>query len=231
VLYHHAHGGAYHIGKNELIGERSGIQTPPYAEAFAQRGYAALCIDTWAFGERSTRSESDIFKLMLWRGQVLWGMIIYDSLRSLDYLCARPDVDASRIATLGLSMGSTLAWWTAALDERIKVCVDICCLTDYQALIETNNLAGHGLYYYVPGLLKHFSSADINALIAPRAHLALAGDQDALTPVAGLERIDAAMKKAYADAPEAWCLKRYDTGHGETPEMRREALHFLEQWL
>ena len=130
-------------------------------------------------------------------------------------------------------MGSTLAWWTAALDERVKVCVDICCLTDFQTLIETNGLAGHGLYYYVPALLKHFTTADINALTAPRPHLALAGERDTLTPVAGLERIDRALRKVYADvgAPDAWQLKRYDTGHGETAAMRRDALLFLEQWL
>jgi dienelactone hydrolase len=232
VLYQHAHGGQYEIGKEEFIAGRSGLQEPPYAEEFARRGWAGLCFDTWAFGERSTRSEADIFKLMLWRGQVMWGMMIYDSLRALDYLGTRPDVDATRIGTMGLSMGSTLSWWTAALDERVQVCVDICCLTDYQALIETNGLSGHGLYYYVPGLLKHFTTAEINALIAPRAHLALAGDRDALTPVAGLERIDAALRKVYSEAgaPTAWKLIRYDTGHGETPEMRRDALQFLERW-
>ncbi len=163
----------------------------------------------------------------------MWGMMIHDSLRALDYLTSRADVDASRIATMGISMGSTLAWWTAALDERIKVCIDICCLTDFQALIEEQGLGGHGIYYYVPGLLKHFTTAEINALTAPRAHLALAGDQDILTPVAGLERIDEALRKVYADAgaPEAWRLKRYDVGHCETPDMRREALLFLEQRL
>jgi dienelactone hydrolase len=233
VFYQHAHGGQYEIGKEEFIAGRGGIQSPPYAEEFARRSWAGLCFDTWAFGERSTRSEADIFKLMLWRGQVMWGMMMYDSLRALDYLCSRSDVDENRLGTMGLSMGSTLAWWTAALDERVKVCVDICCLTDYQALFETNALAGHGLYYYVPALLKYFTTAEINALTAPRPHLALAGDQDALTPVAGLERIDAALQKVYSEAgaPAAWKLIRYDTGHGETPEMRRDALQFLEQWL
>ena len=163
----------------------------------------------------------------------MWGMMVYDTLRALDYLAGRPDVDAARVGTLGLSMGSTLAWWTAALDERVKVCVDICCLTDYQALIETRALAGHGFYYYVPALLKYFTTAQINALIAPRAHLSLAGDRDSLTPPAGLERIDAALRREYSQrgAPAAWRLLRYDTGHGETSEMRREALAFLEQWL
>jgi hypothetical protein len=126
-----------------------------------------------------------------------------------------------------------MAWWTAALEPRIKVCVDICCLTDFQALIETQGLDGHGIYYFVPGLLKHFSSADINALIAPRPHLSLAGNYDPLTPPAGLDRIDAALRRAYADAgaPEAWELHRYEVGHIETAAMRSEAMAFLAKWL
>lgn len=68
-------------------------------------------------------------------------------------------------------MGGTMAWWSAALDERIKVCIDICSLTDYQTLIDVNGLSHHGIYYYIHGLLKHFTSTDINALIAPRPHL------------------------------------------------------------
>ena len=49
-----------------------------------------------------------------------------------------------------MSMGSTMAWWLAALDERVKVTVDICCLTDFQALIAQKDLSAHGIYYYVP---------------------------------------------------------------------------------
>ena len=116
-----------------------------------------------------------MFKAMLRQGQVLWGMMVYDSIRALDFLLERPDVDRERIATLGISMGSTMAWWLAALDERIKVTVDICCLTDFRTLMEKKHLSAHGVYYFVPGLLKKFSTAQINALIAPRAHLGLAG--------------------------------------------------------
>ncbi|MBN1681138.1 MAG: acetylxylan esterase [Anaerolineae bacterium] len=233
ILYHHAHGHNYALGKDELLLGRPLLQQPPYAEALTQQGYAALCVDAWAFGERATRTESAIFKHMLWTGQVLWGMMVYDGLRALDYLCERPDVDASRIGTLGLSLGSTMAWWIAALDTRIKVCVDICCLTDYDALIETGNLDGHSFYYYVPSLLKHFTASQINALIAPRAHLGLAGDRDPLTPSAGLDRIDADLKAAYAaaGAPDAWRLLRYDTEHNEIAPMRSEIMAFLAERL
>ena len=233
ILYHHAHGGDYKLGKDELIAGRSLIQKPPYAEALTAMGYAAFCADTWVFGERSTRTEMDTFKEMLWKGRVLWGMMVYDSLRAMDYLVSRPDVDASRIGTLGLSMGSTMAWWLAALDQRVKLCVDICCLTDFDALIEAKNLKGHGIYYYVPGLLKYFTTSQINALIAPRPHLSLAGNLDDLTPTKGLDRVDAELKMAYREAghPEAWKLLRWDVPHGETAEMRQAILPFLKENL
>ena len=220
LLYNHAHGGDYALGKDELLLGRQGLSAPPYAQALTSHGWGALCIDTWLFGERHGRSESEVF-------------MVYDGLRLLDYLASRPDVDSARIGTLGMSMGSTMAWWLAALDPRIKVCVDICCLTDYEALIAAGGLDGHGLYYYVPALLKHFSTSSINALIAPRPHLSLAGELDPLTPPAGLARIDRELRQVYAalGAPAAWQLRRYPIGHQETPEMREEVMAFLEKWL
>ncbi|NWG15171.1 MAG: dienelactone hydrolase family protein [Chloroflexi bacterium] len=233
ILYNHAHGSNYTLGKQELIEGSRALQNPPYADALTAAGYAVLCIDHWAFGERRGRAESEIFKLMLWHGQVMWGMMVYDSLRAIDYLCSRPDVDAERIGTLGLSMGSTMAWWTAALDERVRVCVDICCLTDYQALIAARRLDEHGVYYYVPGLLKRFTTAQINALIAPRPHLSLAGEYDPLTPPDGLRRINTELRQVYteAGAPEAWSLLTSPTGHYETAAMRAEVMRFLAKWL
>ncbi len=233
IIYNHAHGGKYHVGKNELTEGSDALQAPPYARELTAMGYCALCIDVWGFGERRGRSESELFKEMLWRGRVLWGMMVYDSIRAVDYLVSRPEVDATRVGTLGLSMGSTMAWWLAALDERVKVCIDICCLTDYAELIATRGLDGHGLYYYVPSLLKHFDTAQINALIAPRAHLSLAGNYDRLTPPVGLDRIDVALHEVYAEhgVPERWRLLRYDTGHFETAHGRAAITDFLRTWL
>jgi dienelactone hydrolase len=229
VVFNHSHGGGYEIGKTEFVAGRSYLQPVPYAKAFTDEGWVALSIDHWCFGERSHTTEMDTFKAMLWQGRVLWGMMVYDSIRALDWLLTRGDVAASRIATLGMSMGSSMAQWLGALDERVKVTVDICCLTEYQTLIAEKGLGGHGIYYYVPGLLKEFTASDINALIAPRAHLGLAGTEDKLTPVAGLDIIDRELKLAYAEAghPERWKLLRYPVGHQETPEGRREALAFL----
>ena len=69
----------------------------------------------------------------------------------------------------------------------------------------------------------------MNALIAPRAHLSLAGNLDALTPVAGLEKIDRHLRDVYAAAgkPEHWKLLREDVAHQETPAMRAA----IREWL
>ncbi len=233
VLFDHSHGGGYKIGKQEFIEGRSYLQPVPYAKVLTDLGYIGLCIDSWVFGERSHTSEADTFKAMLWQGQVLWGMMVYDGLRALDFLVKRPDVDPRRVGTLGMSMGSTMAWWLAALDERIKVTVDINCLTDFHALLARKALALHGVYYFVPGLIKRFTTAQINALIAPRAHLGLAGLRDKLTPVEGLDVIDRELQQVYAKLghPERWKLLRYDVEHQETPEGRQAIIAFLEEFL
>ncbi|WP_139367563.1 dienelactone hydrolase family protein [Bacillus alkalicellulosilyticus] len=229
VLFAHSHGGYYHVGKNELTEGNEYLQNPSYAKELSKLGYSALCIDMWAFGERRGRTEREIYNEMLWSGQVMWGMMIFDQLQALDYLCSRPDVDETRIASLGMSMGGTMSWWLAALDERIKVCIDICSLCDYESLIETRGLDLHSQYYYVPKLLQHFTTAKINRLISPRPHLSLAGIYDPLTPRKGLDIIDQELKREYAEAgsSEAWKLLRYPIEHFETAAMRKEALSFL----
>lgn len=233
VVFNHSHGGGYTIGRTEFVEGREYLQPVPYAKALTDLGYVALSIDHWIFGERSHTSELDTFKAMLWHGQVLWGMMVFDSLKAVDWLAGRADVDANRIATIGMSMGSSMAQWLGALDTRIGVTVDICCLTDYHTLLEKKGLSGHGIYYYVPGLLKHFTASQINALIAPRPHLALAGLRDKLAPAEGLDVIDANLQRVYGELGHAdrWQIRRYDVGHQETPEGRREALDFLQRHL
>jgi len=233
VLYNHAHGGRYDVGRDELIRGGDALQKPPYAEALAKMGVASLAIDHWAFGARSTRTESELFKYFLWSGRVLWGMMVFDSVRAIDYLASRADVDKKRIATLGMSMGSTMAWWLAALDTRISLCVDICCMTEFHALVRSRGLDGHSLYYYVPSLLRLFTTGQINGLIAPRPHLCLAGSRDPLTPADGLRQVDKELRAVYAEekAQQAWKMDVFDCGHQETREMRSDALAWVKKWL
>jgi acetyl esterase/lipase len=236
LVYMHAHGGTYELGKEELLRGRSVLKA--YAPVCAEKGIVTLAIDSWCFSQRKRpgdgrQGEHDTFKEMLWRGRVLWGMMMYDEVRAVDYLAGRPEVDPQRIGAFGLSMGSTKAWWLAALDERIRLCVDLCCLTDFEELIKANNLKGHGFYYYVPRLLKHFETREINELIVPRAHLSLNGRRDALTPPAGVEGVRDHLLPLYRQyGNEADCrIELFDCGHEETPEMRAAVLEWMDTWL
>jgi len=236
LVYIHAHGGTYEVGKEELVVGRKVL--PAYAPVCAEKGIVALAIDSWCFSARKhvedgRQGESDAFKDMLWRGRVLWGMMMYDEFQAVTYLASRGEVDPRRIGAFGLSMGSTKAWWLAALDPRVKLCIDLCCLTDYEELTRIGNLKGHGIYYFVPRLLKQFQAHDINALIVPRAHLSLNGRHDRLTPPAGVERIAAHLAPLYRQfGRESDCrIELFDCGHEETPEMRALVLEWLDKHL
>ena len=236
LLFIHWHGGMYDLGKEQLlIGDKA---QPAYASVCAEKGLVTLAIDSWCFGERKHAKvgkvgEEDAFKLMLWRGQVLYGMMMFDEFCALDYLASRPEVDAKRLGAFGMSMGSTKAWWLAALDSRVRLCLDVCCLTEFEELIRIDNLKGHGIYYYVPRLLTKFSTAQINELIVPRARLSVNGRQDDLTPPAGVEKVRDYLLPLYRQyGREADCrIELFDCPHVELPEMRKLILERMDAHL
>lgn len=234
VLYCHAHGARYDIGKQELLVGRPAMPCGGYAADLARLGIAALCIDLPCFGERSHDKESALTKRLLWQGDTLFGAMLRELASCLDYLQERDDIDSLRIACMGLSMGSTLAWWLAALDSRIKVVAELCCLADLETLLKDDVHDLHGIYMMVPGLLKHASTADINELIAPRPHFCAVGLEDALVPKEAFDIVDSAIKAHYAalGKPDHWqSLLSETTGHVETKEMRQSLLQFLVKYL
>lgn len=236
LLFIHWHAGMYGLGKEQLL--RGTNVQPAYAPVLAEMGVVTLAIDSWCFGERQhdtdgRRGEEDAFKLMLWRGQVLWGMMMFDEFRALSYLAAREEVDRERLGVLGMSMGSTKAWWLAALDHRVGLTIDLCCLTDYESLIAAHGLSGHGVYYFVPSLLKQFDTTGINELIVPRPHLSVNGRKDALTPPAGVEKVREKLLPLYRQhGREEDCrIELFDCAHEETPEMRSMIIDCLRRYL
>lgn len=233
VLFNHSHGGNYANGRNEFIRSSAYLQRSSFAQALTAMGYAACCIDMRGFNERSGRTESELVKEMLWRGQVLWGMMLHDNQCLLDYMCTREDIDASRIATIGMSMGGLMSWWLAAIDSRIQVTVDLCGQVDAHTLIAKRGLDHHGFYSYVPGLLKHYTTLDIQKRIVPRPRLSLTGKDDRLCPQEGVELLAEGLKQAYREAgfPDHWQHLETGAGHMETCEMRAAWQAFLAQYL
>ncbi len=231
--------------KTQILVANTNGGAEPLGETFIKAGYVVLAPDAYWHGDRvgtgpagraeTGRAEQEsLHKYHLWMGRTLWGMFVRDDQIALDYLCGRPEVDAKRIGATGMSMGSTRAWWLAAVDERVACTVGIACLTRYENLIKHGQLKAHGVYYFVDGLLRQFDTEGVLALIAPRPYLALTGDLDAGSPADGIRAIEEKLTKVYGTlgAPERFRNVLYpDTGHLVTPEMRREMLAWFARWL
>lgn len=230
ILYLHAHGNRYEIGKRELIDGRPSLQSPPYGVALAHAGFAALCLDLPTFGERSHERESELAKRLLWRGRTLFGAMLRDLQTGLDVLSSRADVDAARIGAMGLSMGATQAFWLAALDDRVRAMAHLCCFADLDWLVRHSEHDLHGIYMMVPGLVGQVSTGEIAALAAPRPQACCVGLADPLTPSEAVEIAAAAVADAYCrvGAQDHWKLYADPVGgHRETPQMRALVLaHF-----
>ena len=233
VIYAHAHGNRYDFGRDELLLGRPSLQDP-YAPDFVKLGIAALCIEMPCFGARQSPNESTRAKALLWQGETLFGQMLAEQKCGVDFLCTHPSIDAGRIGAMGFSMGSTLAWWLAALDPRIKATTAQCSFADLATLVKTGGHDGHGIYMTVPGLLTKARTGQIAGLTAPRALQICVGLQDWSTPDAAFSRARHDLEAAYA-AKESQNQLSFHVephhGHVETPDMRKAVLKFLQERL
>ena len=233
ILYGHSHGGRHEIGASELMDGRSYLLSP-FGPLLARAGYVTLCMDMPTFGDRDDVEESAAATAHIWYGRSLIGQMVSEQAAALTYLLSRDDVDRRRIGAFGISLGSTLAYWHAALDPRIIAVAHLCCYADYATLVELGAHDNHGIYLLVPGLLRHTSTGEIAGLIAPRPQLICLGEDDELTPPPSIERALAVTRPMYAaagaeDALEVFVQPGVD--HRETPEMHRRVMAFFEREL
>ena len=87
----------------------------------------------------------------------------WDALRCLDYVVTLPEVDASRLAVAGLSLGGETTMYVAALDERLQAA----CSSGWLTTV-ANMKNGHCPCFNFPGLEENFDFSDIFACVAPR---------------------------------------------------------------
>ena len=97
--------------------------------------------------------------------------------RAIDVLVKRPEIDAKRIAMVGLSYGGYYALVTPALDTRIKVVVSSCYFGVQEWRYERNELAV-GTDFHFMDRFSMLRDPEIAALICPRPLLIQAGKTD-----------------------------------------------------
>jgi dienelactone hydrolase len=182
-----------------------------------------------AFNRRSSQNEQLVARSLMTAGITWPGVIVWDDLRTLDYLASRPEVDRQRLGCVGLSVGGYRSFVLAALDRRIRTAVDVGWMTSFASNIRRHILNTVGLTFHIPGLFRYLDLPDLAALIAPRSLLVINGSRDALFPLEGVERafrkIEACFKKA--GAPERQRCRLYDAPHQFNRAMQAEAWDWL----
>lgn len=234
LLYCHAHGNDYAIGRNELLDGRKGLTRPYGPDLVNKLGLTVLCLEMPCFGPVRNQDESSLSKQHLWRGTTQFGQMLAELSAGVDHLLSLPAVDPGRLGIAGFSMGGTHAFWLAALDDRIKACAHMSCFADMDCLISSGAHDGHGHYMTVPRLLLHSSTASLAGRIAPRQQLACVGLKDWSTPPECFNKAREELESVYAyvDAHDAIHFHvDPEAGHHETARMRKDVLSFLKEHL
>lgn len=157
-------------------------------QTLARAGFIVYCPDMLGFGERAASPQ---YMRNLWNhccnlvGQAfvlfdevdLTGVHFHDIERGLDYLAARPDVDAGRIGMVGCSLGGMWTNNVAAVDQRVRVAAS-CCSYPNLACRTLGEKLGLCAAQTVPGFARWADLAAPMAAIAPRPLLMQMGRHD-----------------------------------------------------
>jgi dienelactone hydrolase len=250
--------GANHSAMTEY--HKANYDGRPTATQLVRRGYVVISIDAFMFGERRVVVDADraaewdrakytpddirqlnavcrakeatVVKGLTLAGATWPGIVAWDDMRTIDYLCTRPEVDAKRVGCLGISMGGYRAAYLTALDDRVAAG----CVVGFMSAVapmRKAHLDTHSFVHFLPGLHRLMDLPDLAALAAPRGLLVQQCRRDKLFPAAGMEQaVDriAAVYKA-AGYEKRFEGRFYDEPHRFTRGMQDDAFAWLDRHL
>jgi dienelactone hydrolase len=237
----------------------------------ARRGMIGVAIDARYHGERSGGAKGAaayneaILKAFRAKPEEQEHPFYYDTVwdlwRTVDWLCARDDVDPDRLGMIGFSMGGIQTWLAASVDVRIRAAVPAIAVQSFRWSLENERWQGRANSIkaahegaakdlgaekvdarvcralwtkVIPGILDRFDCPRMIRLFAGRALLVVSGDQDPNCPFEGARLAIAAAEEAYAEAgcPEKLrVMVAEGVGHKVTPEQTAAAHAWFERWL
>ncbi|MHB8638040.1 MAG: dienelactone hydrolase family protein [Fimbriimonadaceae bacterium] len=200
-----------------------GLVDEPYQANFAlqcvKRGWVALAVEQVSFGHNMSAdhgedSSSCLFDTMfaLELGETMTGWRVRDAMAAARCLRGLPEVDGSKIATLGISGGGLTALWTAALDESICAAG----VSGYFTPMAHSILRyRHCSDNYIPGLAQVLDVPDLAGLIAPRWLAVENGTEDHIFAIEGFRLACERAREIYGPAgcPMRFTSAEYDGGH------------------
>ena len=202
-----------------LVGDRR-EPDPRSAEDIA--GYNA-----WAAGHEHVMAKS-----LFCAGTTWPGVFLYEDRRALDYLCSRPDVDASRVGCGGLSGGGMRTVFLAGTDPRIRAAVCVGLMTTWRDCL-LDKCHTHTWMLYVPRLAQYLDFPEILGLRVPSPTMVLNDSGDNLFTLPEMRRADRILREVYAKAgvPDRYRCSFHPGPHKFDLPMQREAFGWFDRWL
>ncbi len=185
-----------------------------------KRGYVALAIEQRGMGERRPREKNQdgaqmcsyTAQIALLLGRTILGERMWDVSKAIDALSGFDCVDMDNIIITGGSGGGTASFYSACFDERIKVAAPVCAFCSYETSIMD---LFHCSCNFIPHAYEWFEMQDLACLIAPRKLLVIAGKEDGIFPIHGVEKAYETVKKVFtkAEVPNHCKLVETPKGH------------------
>ena len=206
-----------------------------HATWFARNGYVCLVIDTIELGEIEGIHHGTYREGMWWwnsRGYSPAGVEAWNSIRALDYLQSRPEVDPNRLGATGRSGGGAYSWWVTALDDRIKASAPVAGITDLQNHVVDGAVEGHCDCMFMVNTYR-WDYAMVAAMAAPRPLLICNSDKDSIFPLDGVGRIHAKVAKIYKlyGATNALGLLITEGPHKDTQDLQVPVFRWFNRHL
>lgn len=203
IIFLHGYGGE----KEDMI---------PLAALAADARYAVIAIDVQYHGERR-RAGIELYSANMTRTKDGFIQTVIDARRALDYLETRQDIDPSKLALVGGSMGALIGAILVGVEPRLRACVLVVgggnmtlmvqrsqhsALPAIREYLEANNIS----YRAVQEALDPIDPINFVDAISPRPLLMHNGKFDDIVP-AECGRL------LYERAKEPKEIYWYDSGH------------------
>lgn len=202
-----------------------------FAVQAVKRGYAALAIEQRGMGESRPNAPHQTGANMceytahiaLLLGRTILGERMWDVSKAIDALSVFDCVDLDKILITGNSGGGTTSFYAACFDERIKLSVPSCAFCTYEDSIMNWY---HCSCNFIPHAYEWFEMQDLAGLIAPRKLLIIAGKEDSIFPVYGVEKGYETVEKIFSKIgkPENCRLVETMKGHWWCEDVVWEAI-------
>lgn len=180
----------------------------------------------------SAQLESTVAKSLFLAGTTWPGLMAWDDMRTIDFLCSRPEVDSKRLGAVGFGLGGFRAALLSALDARIAATCVVGWMSTLDLMIE-EAVTQHPWAAFIPGLRLGLDWPDIAALTMPRPLLVMQGSRDDHFPLEGYQRSAEQLRAMYAKAgvPGNLDIGVYDVGHVFSRQMQEYAWAFFAAQL